>query len=142
MVSDVVLDSVIRFYPRWKGINTLFQKTNSFVWPVPFEVACDKLTRAAVMNIVEETLVRYTTTNGLVNDNTGNAMILAATDDRISLDGLFFLIRRQPDSMLSMLRHRNNNNNNDRINTNNTGNTDNGSNDNHGSESTRKRKRN
>ena len=144
----VVLDSVIRFYPRWKGINTLFQKSYNGVWRVPFELACDKLTRAAVMNVVEETLVRYTTTNGLVNDNTGNAMILAATDDRISLDGLFFLIRRQPDSMLSMLRHRNNNNNNnnnnDRINTNNTGNTDNGSNDNHnnGSESTRKRKRN
>jgi len=139
----VVLDSVIRFYPRWKGINTLFQKTNSCVWRVPFEMACDKLTRAAVMNIVEETLVRYTTNDGLMNDNNGNAMILAATDDRISLDGLFFLIRRQPDSMLSMLRHRNNNNN-DRINTNNTGNTDNGSNDNHnnGSESTRKRKRN
>ena len=144
----VVLDSVIRFYPRWKGINTLFQKTNSFVWRVPFELACDKLTRAAVMNVVEETLVRYTTNDGLVNDNFGNAMILAATDNRISLDGLFFLIQRQPNSMLSMLRHRNNNNNN-RINTNNTGNTnhvDNGSNDNHNNGilrgSARKRKRN
>ena len=147
----VVLDSVIRYYPRWKGINTLFQKASN--GRAPFELACDRLTRAAVMNVVEETLVRYTTTNGLVNDNTGNAMILAATDDRISLDGLFFLIRRQPNSMLSMLRHRNNNNNNNnnnnRINTNNTGNTnhaDNGSNDNHNngilSESTRKRKRN
>ena len=148
----VVLDSVIRFYPRWKGINTLFQKTNYD--RVPFKLACDKLTRAAVMKVVEETLVRYTTNDGLVNDNNGNAMILAATDDRISLDGLFFLIRRQPDSMLSMLRHRNsnnnnNNNNNNRINTNNTGNinhADNGSNDNHNngilSESTRKRKRN
>ena len=83
-----------------------------------------------------------------MNDNFGNAMILAATDDRISLDGLFFLIQRQPNSMLSMLRHRNNNNNN-RINTNNTGNTnhvDNGSNDNHNNGilrgSARKRKRN
>ena len=99
------------------------------------------------MEVVEELLVRYTANNGRVNTNyntnNGNAMILAASDDTISLDGLFFLIRRQPDSMLSMLRHRNNNNN-DRINTNNTGNTDNGSNDNHnnGSESTRKRKRN
>jgi len=38
-------------------------------------------------------------------------MILAASEDTMSLDGLFFLIRRQPDTMLSMLRHRNNNNN-------------------------------
>ena len=145
---QVVLDSLFRYYPRWKGINTLFQKDND--GDTPFQLACKSLSRTKVMEVVEEVLVRHTTTNGLVNDNTGNAMILAATDDRISLDGLFFLIRRQPDSMLSMLRHRNNNNNNDdRINTNNTGNTnhvDNGSNDNHNNSilrgSARKRKRN
>ena len=146
---QVVLDSLFRYYPRWKGINTLFQKDND--GDTPFQLACKSLSRTKVMEVVEEVLVRHTTTNGLVNDNTGNAMILAATDDRISLDGLFFLIQRQPNSMLRMLRHRNNNNNNNnnRINTNNTGNTnhvDNGSNDNHNNSilrgSARKRKRN
>ena len=141
----VVLDGYFRFYPRWKGINALFTIDND--GDTPFLLACEELTHSKVMEVVEELLVRYTANNGRVNTNyntnNGNAMILAASDDTISLDGLFFLIRRQPDSMLSMLRHRNNNNN-DRINTNNTGNTDNGSNDNHnnGSESTRKRKRN
>ena len=115
---QVVLDSLFRYYPRWKGINTLFQKDND--GDTPFQLACKSLSRTKVMEVVEEVLVRHTTTNGLVNDNTGNVMILAATDHRSSLDGLFFLIQRQPNSMLRMLRHRNNNNN----------------------ESTRKRKRN
>ena len=103
----VVLDATIRFYPRWKGIRTLFQKENSWRGVTPFQLACDKLTRAAVMEVVEDILVRYTTNTGLVNNNNnGNAMVMAATDDTISLDGLYFSIRRQPDTMLSMLHHR------------------------------------
>ena len=54
------------------------------------------LLRTKVLKVVEGILVRYTTTNGLVNTNknNGNAMILAASDNTISLDGLFSLIRR------------------------------------------------
>ena len=74
-------------------------------------MAFDTLTRATVMEVVEEIIFQYTTNNGLLNNsnNNGNPMILAASDNTISLDGLFFLIRRQPNTMLSMVRHRDNN---------------------------------
>ena len=104
----VVLDAYVRFYPRWQGINALFTIDND--GDTPFLLACELLTHTKAMEVIEELLVRYTTDNGRVNTNhntnNGNAMILAASDDTISLDGLFFLIRRQPDTMLSMLRHR------------------------------------
>ena len=157
----VVLDSLFRFYPRWKGINALFTLDND--GDTPFSLACKNLTRANVIDAVEEVLVRYTTNTGLVdgnnNDNNGNAMILAASKDTMSLDGLILLIRRQPNTMLSMVRHRNktsNNNNNGtedvRRNENNHNPGDNSTND-HGSNtnhstvtvlrrSTGKRKRN
>ena len=170
---QVVLDSLFRYYPRWRGINALFQK--DIDGDTPFQLACESLPRTKVMEVVEEILARYTTTNGLVNttttttNNNGNAIILAASEDTMSLDGLYFLIRRQPDTMLSMLRHRNNDNSSKNLgvdctaseengtedgrhnkNYHNTGDTNNGddhdSNTNHNSvtvlrRSTRKRKR-
>ena len=105
---QVVLDCLFRYYPRWRGINTLFTVDDN--GHTPFQIACIFLTHTKVMEVVEEILVQYTTNDGLVNtNNNGNAIILAASDDTMSLDGLFFLIRRQPNTMLSMVRHRNNN---------------------------------
>ena len=101
----MVLDAYFWYYPRWKGLHALFSLDN--YGDTPFQKACNTLTRAAVMEVVDDILVRYTTNNELLhtNDN-GNAMLVAAIDDTISLDGLYFSIRRQPATMLSMLRDR------------------------------------
>ena len=96
---QIILDSLFRYYPRWRGINALFQMNNR--GKSSFALACDKfrLTRTKTMEVVEGILARYTT-DGLIDHD--NALIVAAIDDNITLDGLYFLIRRQPDRMLSM----------------------------------------
>ena len=71
----------------------------------PFQFACNTLTRAKVMEVVDDILVWYTTNNEpLTTNNNGNAMLVAAIDDTINLDGLYFSIRRKPATMLGMLR--------------------------------------
>ena len=112
MRMRIVLDCLFRYYPRWKGIHALFH--NGFN-DTPFALACKLFTHTKVMLVVEEILVRYTT-NEFVDYH--NALIMLAIDDNISLDGLFFFMQRQPDSMLSMLRHRNNSNHNHIVNRN------------------------
>ena len=86
-IFRLVFDAYVRFYPRWKGINALFTIDNYGY--TPFLVACKFFTRIKVLEVVEEVLVQYTTTNGLVNtnNNNGNAMILAASDNTIRGEG-------------------------------------------------------
>ena len=121
----LVLDAVFRYYPRWRGLHALFRMRN-YNNDSSFEMACKKLTRTTTIDIVEETLNRYSNTTPL---NMHNAFMLAAIDDRIHLDCLYFLTRRHPDVMLGMLRQRsgtinNQNDGNDSRSTNNTdGNT-------------------
>ena len=102
----VVLDAYFRYYPKVGGFKALFHmgdyRKMDFVGFTPYSLACKELTRTKVLEVVEEILVRYTT-KGLCNTDNGNALILAATDDTISLDGLYFLMRRQPDTMIRML---------------------------------------
>ena len=99
----VVLDATFRYYPRWKGITVLFQKRIDDGNTTPFSKACRKITRSTAMNIVKETLIRYSTTQPI---NIPYALMLAATDGRIHLDCLYFLTRRHPDAILGMLRQR------------------------------------
>ena len=95
----VLLEAYFRYYPKWKGLHALFSIDNDG-W-TPFQLACNKFTHTKVMEVVEDSLVWYST-NESVDSN--NALILAAIGDTISLDGVYFIIRRQPDKMLSMLR--------------------------------------
>ena len=96
----VLLEAYFRYYPKWKGLHALFSIDND--GNTPFTLACDQLTRAKVLEVVEESLVRYNTHESV---DSNNALILAASDDTISLDSVYFIIRRQPDKMLTMLRH-------------------------------------
>ena len=71
----------------------------------PFQLACHNLKneQTKVIEIVEETLIRYSTTTPI---NMHNALVLAVTDNRIHLDCLYFLTRRHPDVILGMLHTR------------------------------------
>merc|ERR1712119_44652 len=55
------------------------------------------------------TLARYSTATPV---NSMDALLLAAIDERIHLDGVYFVLRRQPDVLTRMLPPRLNNNNN------------------------------
>lgn len=57
--------------------------------------------REVVIDIIETTLARYATATPI---NYRDALTLAATDDTVSLDGVYFLIRRQPDKFPGLLR--------------------------------------
>ena len=99
---QLIFDALLCFYPRWKGMLALFQQDDNGRSSI--EMACENFPRKSVMETVEQTILRYTGTTPSLN--IGNALMMAAIDDTISLDGVFFLMRRQPDKMLSMLRCR------------------------------------
>merc|ERR1711865_474478 len=96
-----VFDAGMQYFPYQNGIAALFRKSQS--GKTPFQYACgDKNERRQeVMDVVEDTISRYSETTPI---NTEGALILAATDDVIHLDCVFFLLKRQPDVLLSLLR--------------------------------------
>ena len=108
-----VFDAVMRAFPYHNGIASLFRIGGlPFAGPdtTPFKLAClcqsgtsaDKMKhRQGVMNIIEDTITRYSDATPI---NTKHALILAATDATIHLDGVFFLLRRQPDVLVPLLR--------------------------------------
>ena len=108
----IVFEHVIRYYPNKKGITMLFITTNSRSddGRTPFENACMKHGRDAVMTIVEDTL-----NNSVIPLNIVEALFLAVSNEEIELDCVYFLLRRAPHVWVRLLSapHNNNNNNND-----------------------------
>ena len=115
---QTVFDAGLRYYPRMRGILLLFQRNN--FGQTAFQFACKKLeSRKTVMEIVEGTISQHfhrstitatsttTTTAPTQNAYIGDTLISAAIDDGIHLDCVYFLVRRQPDIILSMLRRKN-----------------------------------
>merc|ERR1712032_1503455 len=103
----IVLNYGIRYYPMAKGISILFQK--NLRADTPIQAACKKFERKDVIGVVEETLARYSPTTPV---NSMDALLLAAIDERIHLDCVYFLLRRQPHVLMRMLPPRLTNNNN------------------------------
>jgi hypothetical protein len=67
-----------------------------------FQYACENLGYEKVMEVVEDTLVRYSDTPV----NVIEALLLAAIDDNIHLDCVYFLLRREPDVLQELLSSR------------------------------------
>ena len=91
----IVLDYGIRYYPMMKGISILFQKHDFSGTPI--QNACKRFRRKDVIDVVEETLARYSPTTPI---NITYALLLAAIDERIHLDCVYFLLRRVPDVLI------------------------------------------
>ena len=72
----------------------------------PFNVACggsfDPTQRKRIIDIIEEALARYHAATPI---NTVEALLLTASNPLIDLDGVYFLLRRQPDVLLKMMSH-------------------------------------
>ena len=127
----IVLDSLLRYYPKQKGISVLFLKNRD--GSTPFSLSCSKFKRHRVMVAIKEVLCRYSITTPI---QMTNALLLAATDENIHLDCLNFLLRREPGIVLRSLvpllqqhRHRDNDDSNSNSNINNNIRNDEGSDD-------------
>ena len=100
----VVLDAMFHYYPRWRGLHALFRIDDDGY--TPCQLACHhnlKNERTTVIEIVEETLIRYSTTTPI---NMHKALVVAVTDERIHVDCLYFLMRRNPNVMLGIIHRR------------------------------------
>merc|ERR1712032_1116631 len=97
----IVLDLGICYYPMMKGISILFQKNDG--GDTPIQNACREFERNDVISVVEEVLARYSSTTPI---NSTDALLLPAIDERIHLDCVYFLLRRQPNVLMRMRRPR------------------------------------
>jgi len=96
---QMVFDYVIRYFPYKKGISLLFTK-NTFGGTF-LRSACEWFyIRKQVLEVVDEVLARYSNTTPL---NIVDALMLAAIDETIHLDGVYFLLRREPEVLIALL---------------------------------------
>ena len=95
-----VCDAVFRYYPKWKGIQLLHQKETVHA-QTPFQLASHYFGHTAALTIVDETLARYSET---VLPDIPKALILAASEERIHVECVYFLLKRQPDITISTLQ--------------------------------------
>jgi hypothetical protein len=96
-VFRIVFKYVIRYFPKKKGINLLYRKNN--YGETPFQEACKTYGRDEVMKVIEETLIHYSDTP----INIAEALLMAAIDENVHLDCVYFLLRRHPDLLVNLL---------------------------------------
>ena len=99
-----VLEASIRYFPRFRGVLSVFQIDNDN--NTPFQLACINSTRDTVMDVIEQTLAhQYSSANTTrIPFDFGTAFMTAASDARIHVDCLYFLSKRQPNTMVNLLR--------------------------------------
>ena len=102
---QVMLDTYFRYFDNENVICLLFQK--DMHGRTPFEYACklihrQDVTNRSVHNAVEEAL---NTSRSFPLLDIGTGLEMAATNDNIALDGVYYYIRRQPNIILTLLRH-------------------------------------
>jgi hypothetical protein len=92
----------IFYYPKKIGISLIFKKTEEEDGCIPFESACINHGINKVLKVVEDTLILYASSENSQQLNIAEALIMAATDNNIDLDAVYFFIRRQPDILWAM----------------------------------------
>ncbi|OEU06886.1 hypothetical protein FRACYDRAFT_278048 [Fragilariopsis cylindrus CCMP1102] len=92
-----VFEYGIRYFPKKKGISLLFHKPEYDC--TDFQHACRNFGYEKVMKVVEDTLARYSDTPV----NVPEALLSAAIDEKVHLDCVYFLLRREPDLLLKLL---------------------------------------
>jgi hypothetical protein len=101
---QTVFDNCIRYYPKKIGISLLFTKNNKGKTPIQIAFRKTKL-RDKVMTVIEDTIIRYSSfsENNNTSINIVEALVMAAIDENIHLDCVYFLLRRQPDVLVKLL---------------------------------------
>jgi hypothetical protein len=99
---QLVFEYGISYHPKKIGISLLFKKEVD-EW-TPFQFACEKFGYEKVMEAVEDTLIRfYSSSDDTSSLNVADALLLAAIDENVHLDCVYFLLRRQPDVLQKLL---------------------------------------
>jgi hypothetical protein len=101
-----VFETGIRYYSIKKGINILFKKDNN--GDTPCQYACKRFEYEQVMNVIEDALVHSSSSSSSSDNitpsiNIVEALVMAAIDESIHLDCVYFLLRRQPDLLVKLL---------------------------------------
>jgi len=96
----IVFDYCIRYYPYKKGISLLFTKDDD--GDTPFQEAYS-WGKDEVMEIIEEVLARYQSEE-TTQLNIVDALTIAAIDENVYIDCVYFLLRRHPDILVDLLR--------------------------------------
>jgi hypothetical protein len=99
---QLVFEYGIRYFPKKTGFSLLFKKDDN--GDTSFQMACRKFGGGVVIAGVEETLTRYNS----CSDNTSplnimEALVMAAVDENVHLDCLYFLLKREPDVLVKLL---------------------------------------
>ncbi|OEU05669.1 hypothetical protein FRACYDRAFT_258708 [Fragilariopsis cylindrus CCMP1102] len=100
-IFQLVFEYGIRYYPNKKGISLLFQEVfqeetyeyETYEYLTPFQSACASFGRNEVMRVVEDTLIRYSSSSAdnSTQLNVVEAILTAAIDEVIHLDCVYFL---------------------------------------------------
>jgi hypothetical protein len=99
---QLVFEYGIRYFPEKKGINLLFRKTCNDI--TSFGLAhCQYGTSDELMKVMEDTPISSSSSESTPQLNIAEALIMAATDENIELDGVYFLLRREPDVLQQLL---------------------------------------
>jgi hypothetical protein len=95
---QLVYEYGIRYYPKKKGNNLLFKKNEHDEdddededGDTPFKIACERFGYEQVMKVIADTLIRYSSSNN-TPINFAEALLIAAIDDNIHLDCVYFFI--------------------------------------------------
>jgi len=94
---QLVLEAGIRYFPGRKGINLLFRK-DSFD-DTPYRCACEKHGQEVVSKAIESTLIDCADEPY----DAAGALVLAAIDDNVDLDCVYYVLRREPDVLAKLL---------------------------------------
>ena len=94
---QLVYEYGIRYYPKKKGNNLLFKKNEHD----EDDDEDERFGYEQVMKVIEDTLIRYSSSNN-IPINFAEALLIAAIDDSIHLDCVYFLLRRHPDMLVKL----------------------------------------
>merc|ERR1711907_240048 len=97
----------LRCFPQKEGVLLLFRKNDEC--EAPYTGACKEKGTKETLKAIENTLIKCSDRPY----NTAAALLSAAVDESIILDGVNFLLRREPDVLQKLLSGTAVNNNND-----------------------------
>ena len=114
---QIVFKYGLLYFPEKKGICLLFQNNKNRT--TPFQHACSIFGQDEVMTVVEDTLLDYQRSSS--HDDSSNAepynvvdaFIMAAINESVHLDCVYFLLRRQPDVLVKLLSQSSSSNDDD-----------------------------
>ena len=97
-----VFERGMRYFPQHVGITLLFRNHDRTISDhrTPIGYACARFERKEVLRVIDDVLAHSALTTPL---NITDAFLVAILDDTIHLDAVYFLLRRQPDTLIRLI---------------------------------------